>query len=100
VVQPDFEDVKRIERGTLKCVIWSGKADSVPARLLERVSAEDVRELRPGAVVVHTPVEPAELRDWLSGEVGEGESLLIVEFERWSAFGKGVDREWLLARGH
>jgi hypothetical protein len=81
-------------------VIWSGRADSVPARLLEYVSAEDVRELRQGAVVVHTPVEPAELRDWLSGEVGEGESLLIVEFERWSAFGKGVDREWLLARGH
>ncbi len=100
MVQPVPEGVKKIEPGTLKCVIWSGQADSVQARLLERVSAEDVRELRPGAVLVHTPVEPSELRDWLAGYLADGGSLLVVEFEKWSAFGGAIDKEWLLTRGH
>ena len=86
--------------GTLKCVISSGKLDSVLARLLERVDSENIREVRPGAVLVHTPLEASELRDWLAGEVEEGQSLLVVEFEKWSGHGAGVDRVWLLARGH
>jgi hypothetical protein len=26
--------------------------------------------------------------------------LLVVEFEKWSAHGAAIDREWLLERGH
>lgn len=69
------------------------------AALEERMRQDDIREI--GAIlVVHTDLEPADLRDWLSGVLPEGESLLVVEFEKWSGYGASVDRSWLLARGH
>jgi hypothetical protein len=100
VVQPVPEGVSRIGPGTLKCVVAPGRADGVLAALPERVDTADIRQLGGDAVLVHTSLEAAELRDWLSGYLGAGESLLIVEFEKWSSCGAGVDREWLLARGH
>lgn len=90
----------KIEPGTLKCVIATGCPDALLAALPERVSAENIRQVGAGAILVHTGLEPAELRDWLSRKLGEGESLLVIEFEKWSGFREGVHREWLLARGH
>jgi hypothetical protein len=92
--------VSKIEPGTLQCVIATGCADALLAALSERVRPGDIRRIGLEAVLVHTALEPAGLRDWLSGVLTEGESLLVVEFEKWSGFGTGVDREWLLARGH
>ena len=92
--------MNKVDQGTLKCVIAQGTIEAVLAALPERVGAENIREVRPGAVLVHTALEPAELRDWLSTQVGAGGSLLVFEFEKWSGFGGAVDREWLLARGH
>ncbi len=90
----------KIQPGTLKCFIASGRTDALVAALSKRVSVENMRQASAGAILVHTALEPAELRDWLSGLLGSGESLLVIEFEKWSGFGEGVDSEWLLARGH
>lgn len=83
--------------GTLKCVIAD---DPVLAVLGRHVSPTNVLRAGGGAVVVHTPLDPAELRDILARDAGEGESFLVLEFERWSGFGPKIDMEWLLARGH
>lgn len=90
----------RIEPGTLKCIMASGGTDEGLAALTERVRPEDIRRVSPVAFVVHTAIEPTELRDWLSGYLEGGESLLVIEFEKWSGFGDLVDRVWLLERGH
>jgi len=92
--------VSKIEPGTLKCIIAAGETHALLAALSERVRAGDIRRIGLETLLVHTESEPAELRDWLSGVLAEGQSLLVVEFEKWSGFGEGVDREWLLARGH
>lgn len=93
--------MSKIEPGTLKCVIAGGRIDAIQAVLTEHVTAENIRRAGVGAVLVHTPLEVSELRDVLSRVAEEeGESLLVVEFEKWSGFGAGIDREWLLARGH
>lgn len=85
--------------GTLKCVI-AAATPAVLAALGQHVSAGNIRRAGPGAVLVHTVLEPSELRDLISRQTGKGEPLLVVEFEKWSGFGTGIDREWLLARGH
>lgn len=86
--------------GSLKLVISSARPDAVLAALHHGVDAENIRAAPPGAVLLHSPLEPSELRDMLSREMGEGDSLLVVEFEKWSGYGAGIDREWLRARGH
>ncbi len=100
VVRPVPKVVSGIGPGTLKCVISSGKPDALLAALLERISTKNIREFGASAVLVHTEMDASALRDWLSGELGEGESLLVLEFEKWSGYGGKMDREWLLARGH
>jgi hypothetical protein len=92
--------VTRIEPGTLKCVIATMGTDALLAALPKRVRPDDIRRIGPAALVVYTALEPAELRDWLSGYLEGGESLLVIEFEKWSGFGDRVDRVWLLERGH
>ena len=42
----------------------------------------------------------AALRDWLTPSLEEGESVFVVEFEKWSGYGPAPDRAWLLRRGH
>ena len=92
-----------IAPGSLKCVtVCSSTRPLLPlveAALRSRLSA-DVRRLGESALLVHTEAEPAGIRDWLAPLLEEGESLLVVEFEKWSAYGTAADRDWLLARGH
>jgi len=52
------------------------------------------------ALAVFGAFEPSEIRDWLSGLLAEDESALVLEFERWSSLGPGVDSAWLMRRGH
>lgn len=85
--------------GTLKCIIAAATPAALAA-LREHAGANNIREAGEGAVLVYTALEPSELRDLLSLDTAEGESLLVLEFEKWSGFGTGIDREWLLARGH
>lgn len=100
MVQPVSASVTKIQPGSLKCIIATGEMDALLAALPERFSAENIRQIGAGAVLVHTEMDTSALRDWLSRELREGESLLVVEFEKWSGRGGEVDREWLLARGH
>jgi len=89
---------------TLKYVIaWSERRNlcSLVADAIEtKVGANDVRRLADEALAVFGAFEPSEIRDWLSGLLAEDESALILEFERWSSLGPGVDSAWLMRRGH
>jgi hypothetical protein len=90
----------QIGPGTLKCIVTTMEADALLVVLPERVKLEDIRRVGPAALLVHTALEASELRDWLSGYLESGESLLVIEFEKWSGWGDDVDRVWLLERGH
>jgi hypothetical protein len=59
-----------------------------------------VRRICDGAHVIFTDAEPAEIRSWISEQLDSGDSLFVVEFERWSSYGASVDQRWLLRRGH
>ncbi|TMF03920.1 MAG: hypothetical protein E6I38_13385 [Chloroflexi bacterium] len=89
---------------TLKYVIaWSERRNlySLVADAIEtKVGANDVRRLADEALAVFGAFEPSEIRDWLSGLLAEDESALVLEFERWSSLGPGVDSAWLMRRGH
>ena len=90
----------RVGSGSLKLVISSAQPNAVLAALGARVDEENIRAAVSGALLVHSALEPSELRDMLSRKLGRGDSLLVVEFEKWSGYGAGIDREWLRARGH
>jgi hypothetical protein len=96
--------VEDIGPGTLKCVSVSSPArslrDDVETVLLEHVAPHNVRHLHDATFAVHTDAETSDIRDWLAALLGEDESLLVVEFERWSGHGDAIDRAWLLRRGH
>ncbi|MDO8616877.1 MAG: hypothetical protein Q7T33_14265 [Dehalococcoidia bacterium] len=89
---------------TLKCVIaWSERrplGELLAAQLAESAGEGNVLRLGGAACAVYTAEEPADLRDRLRGRLEEGESLLVLEFERWSSSGPAIDSRWLLARGH
>jgi len=88
---------------TLKCVIIAsrdGRVDSLLATLLTRVPADDVHSFGEAAIVVCTAGSAAKLRDLLAPHLAPEASLLVVEFERWSAHGAAVDASWLLRHGH
>ena len=89
---------------TLKCVIaWSERRNlcSMVAEAIEtRVGPEEVRRLGDDALAVFGTYEPSEIREWLSGLLAEDESALVIEFERWSSYGPGLDTAWLMRRGH
>ncbi len=90
--------------GTLKCVLaTSSSRDLAPViemALRPHIRAEDLRRLGAADVVVFGEPSPAQLRDWLAPALREGESVLVVEFERWSSFGPATDTRWLSRRGH
>ena len=93
-----------VNPGSLKCVTaCSSTRPLLPLiedALRSHVSPADVRRLGESAVLVHTKAEPSDIRDWLAPLLEGGESLFVVEFEKWSAYGTAADRDWLLARGH
>jgi hypothetical protein len=89
---------------TLKCVIaWSNRRNLcsiVEDALQERIETGGVLRLSEDALIVHAANDPAEIRDWVHSALEDGESVLVVEFERWSGYGDGVDSRWLMRRGH
>lgn len=89
--------------GTLKLILFDAPADAVArasACLRERVRDEDVRSIGAYAFIIYNGADPADVRDWLASLLGDGESVLVTEFERWSSRGDAVDPRWLLRRGH
>lgn len=90
--------------GTLKCVCaWSPRRrlrDTLEQALVSRVAAHNVRHLHGDTFIVFTDEDTPTVRGWLSPLLEDGESLLVVEFERWSGHGDAIDRSWLLRRGH
>lgn len=92
-----------IGAGTLKLIVFDADSDAVlraRALLRERVRHEDVRPFSESAFIIYSGEGPAGIRDWLAPLLRPGESVLVTEFERWSARGDAVDRRWLLRRGH
>lgn len=70
-------------------------------RLLRMIARDDeLHRVGDGAWVVHTVMDPAAIRDRLAAGAGDGATVFVVEFERWSAFGNSIDAAWLLRRGH
>ena len=90
--------------GSLKCVIGSSPTRALAEILLPalgaHVVARNIYHLHGETIIVHTDAETATIREWLTPLLQEDESLLVVEFERWSSQGAAVDRRWLLRRGH
>jgi hypothetical protein len=88
----------------LRCVIaWSDRRNLcsiVGDELRTMVSEGEIKRIGDDAHVVHTARTADELRDCLRTLLTEGEGLLVIDFEKWSAYGKAVDSQWLLARGH
>jgi hypothetical protein len=89
---------------TLKVVVaWSGSGNLctlVGDGLNAIAGAGKVRKISDEAYVVHTALTTAELRDHLRETLGDGEGVLVAEFEVWSGHGEALDSRWLLARGH
>jgi hypothetical protein len=92
-----------VGEGSLKIVVVTSPSrdleDGVEGHLVAQHGADDVRSVAPGCFLVHTCVEPAAIRDSLSGALGSEETVFVAEFERWSSRGP-IDTRWLLRRGH
>lgn len=94
----------RIGPGSLKCVTaWSD--DRSLRKLMEEtlrahVRVEDVRHLYGQVFLIYTDAETAAIRDWFTSGLQDGESVFVVEFERWSGYGPAPERPWLSFRGH
>lgn len=90
--------------GSLKLVSVCSPEPSVRetlyATLRAHIGENDVRHLHDETFLLYTDAEPATVRDWLAAVLAKGESVFVVEFERWSGHGSAVDRRWLLRRGH
>lgn len=84
--------------GSLKLVI-AADHPAAEAALRDHVASQNLCSAGSGAWVVFCEDEPADIRDWLAGAV-PGVHALVVEFERWSAYGDTLDPAWLLRRGH
>jgi hypothetical protein len=91
------------EKGTrtLKlAVVAHGDASAAAEALSAFAREEDVRAVGEKAWVVYTAAETAAIRDRMAAALDADALVLVVEFERWSAYGEAIDREWLLRRGH
>jgi hypothetical protein len=89
--------------GTLKLIVLdTGRslAAEIEAALRVHVRSEELRPLGDRAFIVYTDAAPADIRDWLAPLLLDVQTVLVTEFERWSARGDAVDRRWLLRRGH
>jgi hypothetical protein len=93
-----------VNEPSLKLVVaWSDRRNlctTVREVLREFVGEGEVLPLGDDETVVFTGESTAAIRDRLSPTLGEGDHLLVAEFEVWSSLGPGVDTRWLLARGH
>lgn len=89
---------------TLKVVVaWSDRRNlcsTIFDALGEVVPEADLRRAGDDAIIAYTYEDAETLRNRLSPLVTEDEGLLVTEFEKWSGYGKALDSEWLLARGH
>lgn len=89
---------------TLKLVLgWSHRRNlctTLGDELRRLIPARAILALGDDAHAVFTEMTPEELRDALMEFVEADEGLLVTEFEKWSAYGRALDSEWLLARGH
>lgn len=89
---------------SLKCVIASSDRRNLCSLVEETLKAKfresEVRPLGEDSFLVYGAAEPDEIRDWVAGVLGDDESVIVFEFERWSGRGPGVDAEWLMRRGH
>jgi hypothetical protein len=89
---------------TLKCVIaWSDRRNlcSLVAEAVQADAGPDeVQRLGDDTLLVYSAEEPETIRDRLKAVLDETEAALVLEFERWSSLGRGVDTSWLLRRGH
>jgi hypothetical protein len=92
------EGVDAIDSDSLRLVVVARADVDLGPILRECVRPGEVRMISPSAALVYTHVENATIRDVVRPHVGDG-SVIVVEFERWSAHGD-VDAEWLLRRGH
>ena len=94
----------RDDRAGLKCVIACSARRRLGGLIAEELAsladAGDIRRLGEEACLVYSPAPANAIRDRLRERLEEGESLLVLEFEKWSGYGRGVDDAWLLARGH
>lgn len=83
---------------------WSPDRDvseEVEAALRANVRPEDVRRLWDATFLVYSEASQAEIRDWLTSRLREGDGIFVATFERWSSWGRASDhRAWLLRRGH
>jgi hypothetical protein len=64
------------------------------------VRESEVQKLFTHGLIVNTDMDPSGVRDLVARALGDDQQALVVEFERWSARGSGVDASWLLRRGH
>ena len=89
---------------TLKCVIaWSNTRNLctlVTDQLEAKMGSNDIRRLGDDAFAVYGKPAPDEIRDWVAGVLDPEESVVVLEFEKWSGHGPAVDTEWLMRRGH
>jgi len=88
---------------TLKCVLaWSDRRNLcslVEQALASRVQSDDMLKLGDDSFAVYAPEEPLEIRDWMAEVLTEGETAIVIEFERWSSLGL-LDTAWLMRHGH
>jgi hypothetical protein len=92
-----------IGAGTLKLVVVHALPDTVRRAgetLVEHLRPEDVRPAGIAAYIIYTEADPSDVRGWIAPLLGEQDAMLVTEFERWSSHGDGIDRRWLLRRGH
>jgi hypothetical protein len=94
----------RIGPGSLKCVTaWSDDRslrELMEETLRAHVRAEHIRHLYDQVFLIYTDAETAAIRGWFTSSLQDGESVFVVEFERWSGYGPAPDRAWLSFRGH
>jgi hypothetical protein len=98
------DTVDDIGEGSLKLIagVSARRAlASVIVRAMRRyVRSADLRTFGPSHVVVFTEKSIDALRDRIAPLLDDGETLIVVEFERWSAYGPSIDARWLSRRGH
>jgi hypothetical protein len=87
-----------ISPGALKLIVASHDV-TIAGALAAHVRHQDIRALAPNATLIYTDANNATIRDWLRPHAGDA-SVIVVEFERWSAHGEAIDTAWLLRRGH
>ena len=89
---------------SLKCVVaWSSRrwlCDTVEDALKSLAGPDEVRRLGDETCLLYTDLAAADVRDRLRSRLEPGDSLLVVEFEKWSGYGAGIGSPWLLRHGH